>query len=132
MRRIVRGRVGLAACLLVVIGSTAAAQQPARPQTGRPTTGTMPAPAPAQAQAQPRPVDPAAAQEMETILQQWEQRSSLDKTLYAEFSRTDKTTTPGFADDLVKFQGVALLQSPNLACIEFKKVQVDAKGQTLP
>ncbi len=138
MRRIVRGRVGLSACLLAMMGSTATAQQPARPQTGRPTAGARPAPAqggnpaPDPSQAQPRGVDPAAAQEMETILQQWEQRSSLDKTLYAEFTRTDKTTTPGFADDLIKFQGVALLQSPNLACIEFKRVQVDAKGQTLP
>ncbi len=67
---------------------------------------------------------------MESILQQWEKRSQLDKTLYAEFTRTDKTNVPGF-NDVVKYKGVALLQTPNLACIEFRAV-LDKQGNELP
>ncbi len=97
---------------------------------GRPAPGTAPAPvrpAPATNTGDPnapqaRAVDPEAARKMEELLVQWEQRSQNDKTLYAQFTRTDKSDawpTPK------KFEGQALLQSPNLACLDFQEVTKD-------
>lgn len=52
------------------------------------------------------------------LLSQWETVSRAHDTLYAQFTRTDRS--PAWPDAKV-FEGKALLRKPNLACLEFKE-----------
>jgi TIGR03009 family protein len=77
-------------------------------------------PAPAGAPDAPAP-DPAR---MEWLLQQWEKQSSLLKSLDVMLSRTDSTPAWG---DLEFYEGRALFKAPNLAFIDFNKIEQDEK-----
>ncbi len=125
----------------LVVGSVALAQAPGGPGAGRPAAGQgAPRTAPGQPAVSPgagpapasggvaglNPPDPAAAARMQTLLAAWEQRSSGDQTLYAEFTRRDKSVA--FPGEKV-YQGMALLKRPNLACLEFKE---QVEGQKDP
>jgi TIGR03009 family protein len=59
---------------------------------------------------------------MDALLAQWEQVSQQNETLYARFTRTDRS--PSLVVPRV-FEGQALLRKPNLACLEFSEVVPD-------
>lgn len=63
--------------------------------------------------------DPEAARKLDLLLQQWEQRSSAVHTLHAKFLRVDRSKV---WDEVVEYDGVAILRSPNLAVLEFSKI----------
>ena len=85
-----------------------------------------PAPAPRRAAAAaPRAeVDPEKARKVEALLAQWELKSKEITKLDATFRRVNR-------DDIWKrvteFEGRALLQSPNLACLDIKKLDPEDK-----
>ena len=103
--------------------------------------GTQAAPkrpaAPAQ-QTQGARVDPNAAKarldadlkardEMNKLLDAWEKQSKKIISLDVAFLRIDKSQAWG--DQYYK--GRAMLQSPNLACLQFTKVKLDANGKPI-
>lgn len=128
------GQMGLSPWVVsLVLGSTAVAQGPAAAPAGRPAPAAAAArggaaAAPAQAGAAPgvSAPDPAAVARMQVLLRQWEQQSQGDQTLYAEFTRRDKSVA--FPGEKV-YEGKALLKRPNLACLEFNEV---LEGQPKP
>jgi TIGR03009 family protein len=67
---------------------------------------------------------PANAARMEWLLQQWEKQSSLLKSLDVMLTRTDSTPAWG---DLEFYEGRALFKAPNLAFIDFNKIEQDEK-----
>jgi TIGR03009 family protein len=87
-------------------GQAAEAGQPSAPAARAPETA---------------PVDPA---KMEWILKKWEEQSSLLKTLDVTILRIDDTPAWG---DLEYYEGRALFKSPNLAFIDFNKINQDEK-----
>jgi TIGR03009 family protein len=81
------------------------------------------------AQAQPRPApDPA---QMKRLLKAWEGQSAKLKTLDVRIYRIDKDFKWG---DEVHFEGRAVFKAPNLAYLDFSKLQVkaNAKGELVP
>ncbi|QEH32871.1 hypothetical protein OJF2_13560 [Aquisphaera giovannonii] len=78
-----------------------------------------PAPGGEAAAAEPQPGDPVM---MEKLLRQWEKQSSLLKTLDVAMFRKDTTPAWGTVE---YYEGRALFQSPNLAFIDFSKIQLD-------
>lgn len=115
---------------------TASAQAPAAPKRG-----TAPGPAgpraTAPAKAAPAPSDPAAIktqqlaaekgqQEMNDLLAEWEKQSKKVTSLDVGFERVDKM---GAAWGNVYYHGRAMLKSPDLACLEFRKYKVGEDGQ---
>ena len=97
------------------------------------------APAPAQIKAPaPAPMDPAAIkarqeaelksqQEMNTLLDAWEAKSKLIKSLDVGFDRIDKSKAWG--DQY--YEGRAMLKSPDLACLQFTKVKTGPDDKPL-
>ncbi len=86
-----------------------------------------------QAGAPARPVDPANpnpanAKKMAWLLKQWEQQSSLLKTLDVKILRVDQN--PAW-DELEYYDGRALFKSPNFAFIDFNKIKQDEKQKPL-
>jgi TIGR03009 family protein len=79
----------------------------------------------AKAAAQKQPVDPAM---MEWLLGQWEKQSSLLKTLDVNILRIDNTPAWG---DLEYYEGRAMFKSPNLAMIDFNKIEQDANKKPI-
>jgi hypothetical protein len=68
---------------------------------------------------------PAAAvpqTRMDALLAQWEQVSLQNETLYARFTRTDRSPALVVPRE---FKGQALLRKPNLACLDFHEVVPD-------
>ena len=129
MRRDSRRRPArwLALSLLGLFGAAprAEAQQSAAP--GRPAAGATPKapaakPAAAPAAAAPK-ADPAR---MKKLLGLWEQRSSQLKTLDVQIKRLDESKSWG--DEA--YEGRAVLKSPDLAYLDFKKK--DAGGKFKP
>jgi TIGR03009 family protein len=104
MRRI----AGLCLTLFATIGATVVFGQ--APQAKRPMAAQVPDPAKAAAD----------RQAMESLLGLWEKQSAKLNTLYVGFTRIDKS--PAW-DQLEEFRGQAYLQSPNLACLHFWKVE---------
>jgi TIGR03009 family protein len=93
-----------------------AAASSAMGQTAQPRRQAPPATAPAQkAMAAPVP-DPAA---MDALLDRWAQQNGKLTTLTVSFVRIDTSKVWG---DKTEYMGNAYLQSPNLACLHFKKV----------
>ncbi len=89
-----------------------AAARPQQPQQQQPAAvGNRPAQAPA---------DPR----MKKLLGEWEKKSATIKTLDVKILRHDKS--PAWGDE--DFEGRALLQSPNRAWLDFRKVEDDEKG----
>ena len=129
MRRGVR-RVVLLAVVATAAGSPAAfaqvARQPAAGAGAGAQDGAVQAPA---AKAKPRAAaEPARAippdPRMKKLLAEWEKQSAKLKTLDVKIRRLD--TSPAWGDE--EFKGRALLESPNHAWLDFKKVDVDANG----
>ena len=105
--------------------------------TKRPTTPAASKPA-QQPQPQPTRVDPNATkarldadlkarEDMNRLLEAWEKQSKKLVSLYVVFTRIDRS--PAWGDQF--YQGQAMLQSPNLACLEFQKYKVGANGKPL-
>jgi TIGR03009 family protein len=116
MRRDVTWRDLVLALLAIASGSSwAVAQEVRRP----PSAAAQPAAAPRPAV---NPVAPDPAR-MKRLLQEWERRSAMLSTLDVGLKRVDHT--PGWDDE--KFEGRAILQSPNLAFLDFKRVVEDEK-----
>ncbi len=111
MRRIAGTVVTLGAAALVA--STAMGQDP-QPRRAAPARGAA-APNRAAGGAMNAPVpDPA---EMDALLAEWAKQNGKLKSLTVGFVRTDKSKVWGQEE----FVGNAFLQSPNLACLHFKK-----------
>jgi TIGR03009 family protein len=63
--------------------------------------------------------EPARRQQLESLLEQWEGQSSTHKSLHVTMTRLDSLAT---WEEKVKFEGTAYFQSPDLASVEFQKV----------
>ena len=134
MRRFIAWTLTLAAGASSV--SIALAQAP---RTAPPARSVAPAPAPKATVAPTRPaatLDPAARQakasadararnDMNLLLDEWEKQSAKVKSLQVVFERIDKSIKWG---DKVS-QGTAILKSPDLACLEFKRAIPDSDGK---
>ena len=137
--------VTLAASLgIIAIAPASAQQNPARRPTQPPAAATAKAaPATGAARIAPTPTpaarqNPAAEkatqeaatrlrQEMDAIMAAWEKRSGQLKTLNVGFTRVDRSS----AWEEEKFTGQAFFQSPDLACLHFKK-QADPTTEGTP
>jgi TIGR03009 family protein len=111
--------------LATVLGAAAVglAQQGAMPQR---KGAVAPAPVDANAvRAKALARETAARQAMETLYGEWEKRSAQTTSLSVGFRRTDQD--PGFGVSF--YQGQALLQSPDLACLNFEKEVTGADGK---
>lgn len=137
MRRCIAWTMTLAAWASSL--SIAPAQTPAaRPA---PTRGAQPSPkaapgAPSAAKIPAGSVDPAAQKaklaadarargDMDLLLDEWEKQSAKVKSLQVVFERIDKSIKWGSKVS----QGTAILKSPDLACLEFKRAVPDAQGK---
>ncbi len=105
MRRI----VGMLA--IMVAAASSAKGQNAQPRRPAPAAN-----APAQKAMAAQEPNPAA---MDALLERWAQQNGKLKTLTVNFERLDTSKVWG---DKTEFVGSAYLQSPNLACLHFKKV----------
>ena len=141
MHRSIAGTLTLA--LAAAAASPAVGPAPKAQPTQRPTAATPPprgtAPAPgATAAAKPvaAPLTPEQQkakaadeakkrQEMDQLLVEWEKQSKTVKSLQVVFERIDRSAKWG--DQI--YQGQAILKSPDLACLEFKKAIPDANGK---
>ncbi len=116
--------VVLAVSATAAVISTASAQQSARPPQSAPAEGSAPAGRPVQAPTTKAatpvvPTDPAvAAERMKQLLKAWEQRSAQLKSLDVEITRVDDAAAWGKE----QYEGRAMLKSPNLARLDFSKV----------
>jgi TIGR03009 family protein len=121
-------RTLIAWTLTLAVGASASAQGTA------PATRKPPAKA---AQPQAAPVDPnvekarleAEAQNreaMDRVLAEWEKQSKKVNSLDVLFDRVD---VGGAAWGNQYYQGRAMLQSPDLACLQFQKYKVDKDGK---
>jgi TIGR03009 family protein len=121
MRPVVTWRDGLLAFFSIAALVSSAAAQEGRGHaeaTARPAGDA--AAAAGRTPANPIPPDPAR---MKRLLRVWEQRSAELQTLDVEIQRIDRRT--GWADE--RFKGRAILKSPNLAWLDFKKEAEDPK-----
>ena len=111
--------------------TTSRAQDAGNDRTAVPR-GNNPAPAARTAQAgqaRPQPVnDPV---KMKWLLEKWEGQSAKLKSLDVKIYRIDKDLKWKQEDH---FEGRAMFQSPNLAYLDFSKIEMapNAKGQMLP
>lgn len=108
-------------------------------QTAPATRAAVAAPSAAQGQAQAQTQAQAAAPQkspeeqarlaarMEVLLKAWEERSSQVKELDAAFTRQDKS--PAWQEES-QYQGRALLKSPDLAFLNFEKLEPEKKTYT--
>ena len=118
-------RTLIAWTLTLALGASAWAQGPTTKKTNPP----------APAKAAPAPVDPKAEKarleadraEMDRVLAEWEDRSRQVTSLDVLFDRVD--VSPGWGDQY--YQGRAMLQSPDLACLQFQKYKLDPDGKPL-
>jgi TIGR03009 family protein len=120
--------LAFAAATWTIVPASAQTPTPAKPGQARPQTAPLPTqgarlvPPPA-AKVDPgvqRAAAQAAAklrQDMDQILAAWEKQSAQVKTLSVDFKRVDKSAAWGEEE----FTGQAVLQSPDLACLNFKK-----------
>ena len=105
-------------------------QRPAAKATA-PATGPRAGGAPAAAPLSPaelkakQAADAKARGEMDLLLDEWEKQSKKVTSLQVVFERIDRSLKWG---DQV-YQGQAILKSPDLACLEFKKAVDDGQGK---
>jgi TIGR03009 family protein len=107
-------------------GNQAVPKRSAAPVAGK---AAQPAPAPADPKAV-RARQEAATQAraaMDALLEEWEKQSKKIVSLDVAFERIDR----GQAWGDQYFFGRAMLRSPDLACLEFKKYKLDANGKPL-
>ena len=141
MRRFIAGTMTLAVAAATVSTAAGQATKTAPPQrpagavatpkaSASPKAGTpakaAPAPplTPEQLEAK-RADDAKKRQEMDALLSDWEMQSKKVTSLMVVFERIDKSVKWG---DQV-YEGKAILKSPDLACLEFKKAIPDANGK---
>lgn len=134
MRRIVTLLLPLSIGLLPAAGAhaqttppaKAAAKAPAKPAPappGRAEKGAARAPAKAAA---PAPTDPEAEAQLDELLGKWEEKSATIKTLDASYLRHDLNMVLG---EVEFFEGRAVLESPNRAWMDTKKINLDPKDK---
>ena len=135
MRRFIAWTLTLAAGVSSV--SISLAQTPRTAPSARPAASTPVVKGTLAPQPRPAPtLDPAAQQakaatdararnDMNHLLDEWEKQSAKVKSLQVVFERTDKSVK---WDDKVS-QGTAILKSPDLACLEFKRAILDSDGK---
>ena len=143
MRRFIAWTMTLAAgasSVSIAAGQTAKTQPAQRPAVATP--GAVPkagTPAPAATKAAPAAATPLTPeqqkaraaeearkrQEMDLLLIEWEKQSKKVTSLMVVFERIDRSVK---WNDQV-YQGQAMLKSPDLACLEFKKAIPDANGK---
>jgi TIGR03009 family protein len=115
--------------MLPVLAIVLAAMSASRARAQNPPNQAAPAPAEGQAaiqnQATVEPVAPDP-EKLSQLLTLWEKNSSRLKTLDVTMTRTDRD--PAWGQDEV-YEGRAILKSPNLAMLDFKKV---VNGQKVP
>ncbi len=136
MRRLIAWTMTLAAGASAVATASGQGTAPApRRQSPAPAATKPAAPAATKPAAAP-PLDPAAVkarelalrkarEEMNQILADWEKQSKKVMSLYVEFDRVDYSKIWG--DEY--FVGQAILKSPDMACLEFRKVKVDGDNK---
>lgn len=113
MRRIAKTFIILGAAATMVPAATGQGPQPRRQAPAR-ASGAAPATAPMDAKTSAP--DPAA---MDRLLGLWARQNGKLSSLTVGFVRVDKSVAFGQLDEFV---GNAYLQTPNLACLHFKKV----------
>ncbi len=124
MRTLIAWTLPLAIGAWAAGSASAQGTQPAPKRQAPAGKAAQPAPA-----AAPAPVDPAAVkaqqvadrQAMDDVLAQWEVKSKKIVSLDVAFEKIERSK--GFGDEF--YQGRAMLQSPDLACLEFRKVLLD-------
>ena len=132
MRRFIAWTLTLAIAASSALTARAQAPGPA-PRAQPPAAGRGVA-APAKAAA--APLDPAAQKakaaadararnDMNLLLDEWEKQSAKVKSLQVVFERIDRSVKWGAKVS----QGTAILKSPDLACLEFKRAIPDADGK---
>lgn len=92
----------------------------AAPATDRDAPAKNAGAAQAKAKAAARP-DPEAERKLDELLSEWEVQSAQIKTLDVTFYRKDVSKVVG---DVEYYEGRALLQSPNLAVLDTKKIKL--------
>lgn len=99
--------------------------KPAQQQSAQ--AGQVAAKAQSAQQQKPTKSPEELAKRMEVLLAAWEQRSALVKELDAEFSRKDHS--PAWQEN-TEYKGRALLKSPDLAYLDFEKLNPEDKKFT--
>ena len=125
-------RTLIAWTMILALGASAEAQGPGarKPAAATPAKPGQPATAPVDLAAERARIEAEAQNnriELQRVLAEWEEKSKAITSLNVEFERIDRS--PGWGD--VYYQGRAMLQSPDLACLEFKKYKLDSKGKKL-
>lgn len=124
MRRGVR-RVLVWAAVAAAVGSTVAPAQVARKEAAGPPPARQSQRPPAAKAVADRPRADPNDPRMKKLLADWEKQSALNKTLDVKIVRLDKS--PEWGDE--EFEGRTLLESPNHAWLDFKKVETDEQGR---
>ncbi len=109
---------------------TQATQRPAaKAAAPAPRTGTAPTAAPLTPAEQKAKAaaEAKAREEMNLLLDEWEKQSKKVTSLQVVFERVDRSLKWG---DQV-YQGQAILKSPDLACLEFKKAIANDEGKPI-
>ena len=104
--------------------SSPTAQAQAQTQSGAPPAPAAKGGSPPAKKAAAPPVDPTG-QKMTWLLDQWAGQSTKLTSLDVAIARVD--SSPAWGDD-EHFVGQALFKAPNLACIDFRKVEGDPKA----
>ena len=107
-------------------GTAAPSKRTNPPAISKPAT-KPPAPFDPNAEKARVELEAKARQEMDHVLEEWEQKSKKIVSLDVSFDRIDKS--PGWGDQY--FRGRAMLQSPDLACLEFQKYKLGPNGKPL-
>jgi TIGR03009 family protein len=120
-------RRGIRRVLVLAIGATTAVSHGVLAQQ----EGARPPAADARAKAAAPAAHPAGSvndARMKILLRDWQQRSEKLKTLDVLIARVDKS--PAWGDE--EFEGRAILKAPNLAWLDFKKIERDEQKKRLP
>lgn len=108
---------------MLLLSPLVSAQEVRKPSTV-PERAEAPASA-AQAKAAAKPEPKWNDAKMKQLLQEWEKKSSLLKTLDVAIKRRDKSAAWGNEE----YEGRAILKSPDLAWLDFQKVVTDEKSK---
>ena len=118
----------------IASGQTTKTQAPQRsagaaaaPKAATPAAKPAAAPLSPEAQKAKAADDLKKQQEMNLLLNEWEQESKKVTSLHVIFDRIDRSLKWG---DQV-YQGQAFLQTPDLACLEFTRAIPDANGKPI-
>ena len=106
---------------MLMLSPLASAQELRKPSTAPERVEAPASAAKPKAAAKPEPKWNDA--NMKQLLQEWEKKSSLLKTLDVAIKRRDKSAAWGNEE----YEGRAILKSPDLAWLDFQKVEIDEK-----